>query len=202
MARKPAPDTRACILDVASRLFYERGVHAVGLQQVIDEYGCGKNLLYREFPSKDELVVAWLEQCRKNWSDKITAITAPLADDPAGQLIAIVRAVADDVAEPGFRGCALRNTHAEFPDRDHPAHRVSVEYVKDIRSLLLDLAKRARAHDPETLADRIMLIIDGLLVNGAVLGRRGAAGAAVAFAEEVVRDATRGRTRTKAARPA
>jgi AcrR family transcriptional regulator len=190
MARAATPDARDCMLDVASRLFYDHGVHAVGLQQIIDEYGCGKNMLYREFPSKDELVVAWLERCRDDWAAKLEAITQPLADDPAAQLVAIVRSLADDVATPGFRGCALRNTHAEFPEPDHPAHQVSVEFVRDLRAHLRELAERAGARDPEVLADRIMLIIDGLLLNGSVLGRDGAAAESVTFAQEVVQAAT------------
>ena len=190
MARQPDPTARECILDVAAHLFYAEGVHAVGLQQVIDEYGCGKNLLYREFPSKDELVVAWLERCRHDWAARIDEITSAHADDPAGQLVAIVRAAADDVARPDFRGCALRNTHAEFPDRDHPAHRISVEHVADVRTRLHDLARRAGARDPDVLADRLLLILDGIVSNGAVLGASGAAAAAVDLAEELVRDAT------------
>jgi hypothetical protein len=90
---------------------------------------------------------------------------------------------------PEFRGCSLRNTHAEFPDPEHPAHQVAVEFVRELRARLRTLAKRAGAPDPRTLADRILLILDGLLVNGAVLGNRGAARAAVSFAEEAVRNA-------------
>jgi AcrR family transcriptional regulator len=203
MARKPAPGARDCILDVAGRLFYEQGVHAVGLQQVIDEYGCGKNLLYREFPSKDDLVVAWLERSRQEWDAKLERITAGLEDDPAAQLVAIIRAAADDVAAPGFRGCSLRNTYAEFPDRDHPAHQIGLTYVNDLRAHLHDLAEQAGARDPDVLADRLMLVLDGLLLNGAVLGADGATGAAVGLAEELVRDAIpRRRTRATRRKPA
>src|ERR1041384_3333572 len=86
MARNPDPGTRDRILDVATRLFAKHGVHAVGLQQIIDESGCGKNPLYREFGNKDELVVAFLERCREDWS----AIVDEAADttDPAQRLIA------------------------------------------------------------------------------------------------------------------
>jgi AcrR family transcriptional regulator len=188
--RKPAPGTRGRILDNAARLFYEHGVHAVGLQQVIDECNCGKNLLYREFDSKDDLVVAWLERCRDEWRATTKEVTEPLAGDPAAQLVAIVQSAADQLACPGYRGCALRNTHAEFPDPGHPAHRVSVEHLEEMRALLRELAVRTGARDPEALADRILLIIDGLASNGAVLGREGAAAEAVRFAEDVVAAAT------------
>ncbi len=120
----------------------------------------------------------------------MAAITAPYADDPAAQLVAIIRAAAEDVAQPDFRGCALRNTHAEFPDHDHPAHRISVRYVDGLRTLFRDLAARAGARQPDVLADRLLLILDGLLANGAVLGTTGAAAAAVDFAEELVGQAT------------
>jgi AcrR family transcriptional regulator len=189
MARTPAPGTRDCILDTAGKLFYEHGVHAVGLQQVIDEYGCGKNLLYREFPSKDALVVAWLERCRDESEAKLDEATRELDGDPASQLVAIVRTAAESVGEAGFRGCALRNSYAEFPDRDHPAHQTSLEYLKGVRARLYKLAKQAGAPDPDALADRLMLIIDGVTTNGSVFGTRGAVRSAVAFADDVVRAA-------------
>jgi len=201
MARTPTPGARERILETAGRLFYEHGVHRVGLQQVIDEYGCGKNLLYREFPSKDDLVVAWLEQCHAEWEGRIEAATELLDGDPAAQLVAIVADAADTVARPEFHGCAMRNTRAEFPDPDHPAHRVSEERLATVRARLRDLAEQARAQDPDALADRLMLIIDGINTGGARADGKGSAAAAVDFAEEVVRAATpRRRTRRPLAR--
>jgi AcrR family transcriptional regulator len=187
MARKPAPDAREHILESATRLFQEHGTRAVGTQQIIDDCGCGKNLLYREFASKDDLVVAYLERCQLEWTAIMEEATRPYADDPARQLVAIVRAVARQVTASEFRGCPFRTTHAQFPDQDHPAHQVSVRHVENLRTQLHGLARRARARDPLTLADRIMLIIDGLYLSGAMLGPNGPATAAVAFAEELVR---------------
>ena len=190
MARKPAPGTRDHILDNAGRLFRKHGVRAVGMQQIIDECGCGKNLLYREFASKDELVAAYLQRCQQDWTAIMEAATRPHAGDPAGQLLAMVRAVGRQIAAPDFRSCPFRATHAEFPDADHPAHRLSVEHAKNIRRQLRRLAKQAGARDPQALADRLMLIIDGLYINGAMLGPKGAATAAVGLAEELVSAAT------------
>jgi len=200
MARKPAPGTHDRILDIAERLFYEHGVRAVGLQQVIDECGCGKNLLYREFASKDDLVVAYLERRGRDWTAMVDEATRPLAGDPAGQLVAIVRAAAAQVAAAGYRGCPFHNTHAEFPDAAHPAHQVSVAHRAEVRERLHGLAEQAGARDPGTLADRILLIIDGMYTTGAVLGGHAAATAAVEFAEEVVHAATRPPLATATAR--
>lgn len=191
MARQPAPDTRDRLVATAARLFNDNGVHAVGLQQVVDECGCGKNLLYREFASKDDLVVAWLERCGHDWTARIDAVTRPLADDPAAQIVAIVRATAEDAVAAGYRGCPMRNTHREFPDPEHPAHREAVDHLNMVRDRLVDLAVRAGARDPANLADRVTLIIDGLVTNGAILGPTGAAPAAVELADELVRAATR-----------
>jgi AcrR family transcriptional regulator len=190
MARTPAPGTRDRLLDTAARLFYDHGVHAVGLQQVIDECGCGKNLLYREFASKDDLIVAYLERNQGDWADRVERAIGPLAGDPAGQLVAIVRVAAEQVAAPGYRGCPFLNIHAEFPDATHPAHRLAVANYNAKRAQLRVLAERAAARDPAALTDRLMLILDGLYATGAILGGDSAT-AAVAFAEEIVRAATR-----------
>jgi len=187
--RKRNPEVREQILDVASRLFDGHGVHAVGMQQIIDDFGCGKAMLYREFPTKDDLVVAYLERYTRTFDQVLELVADQLPGDPAGQLVAIISWTAEQAMAPDYRGCPAHNTHAEFPDEDHPAHAVSVAYYDRVHGGLVDLAKQAGAADPRGLADRLTLIIDGLSASGAVRGREGAAPAAVAFAEEVIRHA-------------
>jgi AcrR family transcriptional regulator len=190
MARKPAPGTRDRILDTATRLFYDHGVHAVGQQQLIEECGCGKNLLYREFASKDELVVAYLDRKARESEAIVAAAMAPYADDPAARTLAIVRSVAAQIATPGYRGCPFLNVHAEFPDPDHPVNRAAVAHRHTNLERFRQLAEQAGASNPAVLADRIMLIVDGMYANGAMQGGEATMAAAVAFAEEVVRAAT------------
>jgi AcrR family transcriptional regulator len=191
MARQPAAGVRAHILDTAAGLFDTHGIRAVGMQQIIDTYGCGKNLLYREFPSKDELVVAYLERCRQDSIKTVEKAIEPLAGDPGGQLVAIIRANAEKASCSGARGCPLRSTYAEFPDPDHPAHRVAAEHFADLRAQLQEIAEQTAATDPTALANRIMLILDGAHTNAATFGPAGATSAAVDFAEEVVASALR-----------
>jgi len=186
MARQPAAGVRDHILDTAAKLFDAHGIHAVGLHQIIETYGCGKNLLYREFASKDELIVAYLRRCQQDWHRTVEDAIGPHDDDPAAALVSLVRAVTDKSICSGNRGCPLRNTYAEFPDPAHPAHVVAADHFKDVRALLHSLAAQTNAANPAMLADRVMLIIDGVYANGATLGPDGAAPAAVTFAEEIV----------------
>lgn len=187
MARRPAPDTRDRILDAATPLFREQGARAVGLQQIIDACGCGKNVLYREFASKDELVAAYLERCQAEWNAIMDAAIAAHDDAPDRQLVDMVQAAVEQVSAPGFRACPFRSTHAEFPDDRHPARKVAVDHVKNLRTRLRQLAGRAGARDPRTLADQLMLIIDGLYSSGPMLGSRGPATVAEALADDLVR---------------
>jgi AcrR family transcriptional regulator len=160
----------------------------VGLQQIIDECGCGKNLLYRNFASKDDLVVAYLRQCRSEWEAIINGAIEQAGTDPAAQLVAVVRAVAGQVGDPGYRGCPFLNTHGEFRDPAHPAHRVSVEHFEALRRQLHGIAAQGALPNPHDVAERFLLIIYGLYATGAVLGAADTAASAVALAEQAAGD--------------
>jgi AcrR family transcriptional regulator len=157
---------------VAAELFYLRGVRAVGLAEVIDRAGCGKNMLYRHFPGKSALVAAYLRQAR----DQRQAHPAPETGEP---LVALVAEVADWVRGSAYRGCAFRNYLAEFPDGDDEAAEVARAYISDTRAEVDDLV--AARKGPPLLADRIWLLIDSLY---STTGPDGAV--AVAWAEELV----------------
>ncbi|XVQ09710.1 TetR/AcrR family transcriptional regulator [Spirillospora sp. CA-255316] len=183
MPRQPSTSMRERILDAATDLFDRYGVHAVGLQRIIDEAGCGKQLLYREFGSKDDLVTAYLHRCEGGWE---RSLAAALATDgrPEEQLVELVRLVGDSV--PGPRGCPIRNTYAEFPDQGHPVHQAALEHFGTVREQLCELTRRTAAADPERLADRLLLIINGLFTTGSTLSRAENAQVAVELAKDVI----------------
>jgi AcrR family transcriptional regulator len=159
MARPPDPEGRDRILRTASRLFYSDGVRAVGMAQVIEAAGCGKNMLYRHFPSKADLAAAYLTATRTHRLREVTSALAA-SDDPRERLVALVAEVAERVRESGYRGCAFRNYLTEFPAADDAPARVARAYLRDTRTQVDDLAREAGL--PQATADRIWLLMDGL----------------------------------------
>ncbi|SEG81248.1 DNA-binding transcriptional regulator, AcrR family [Thermomonospora echinospora] len=174
---------RERILDAATDLFDRYGVHAVGMQRIIDEAGCGKQLLYREFGSKDELVTAYLHRCEGSW-ERSLAVALGASERPEEQLVELVRLVGAGV--PGPRGCPIRNTYAEFPEEGHPVHQAALEHFGAVREQLCELARRTTAVDPERLADRILLIINGLFTAGSALSTAENARVAVELVRDVI----------------
>ncbi|MGW4156106.1 TetR/AcrR family transcriptional regulator [Micromonospora chersina] len=175
MARTAAPGSRERILRTAGELFYRHGVRAVGMNQVIDAAGCGKNLLYTHFPSKDDLVAAYLRACRRERERAGEAATDGLPDDPATRLRALVAEIAATATGPDFRGCAFRLYLAEFPGGAGEPGRVARDYLRDTRAEIDALVARLDVADPGRLADRIWLIVEGLYGSA---GRPDAAAAA------------------------
>jgi AcrR family transcriptional regulator len=170
--RKPA---RQRILETASEMFYRDGVRAVGIDAIIARSGVAKMSLYRNFPSKDALVTAWLEDRNaffwRRWDDA----EASGAGQPRAQLEAVLDMIAATAAHPKWRGCPFLNTGTEFPEPDHPARAVILANKHAVRERLQTLAAAANARDPELLAQHLQVLIDGAYAIGQSLGPDGPA---------------------------
>jgi AcrR family transcriptional regulator len=165
MPRSAAIDTRERILETAGRMFGDHGVHAVGVKQLVDAAGIGKNLFYREFFSKDDLVLSWLQHSDEQWWRLAETAMAPHAGDPARQALALVEFVCTAAAAPDYRGCVFYSASLEFRDRGHPAHREAAAHLERVRGRLCQLGAEAGAAVPETLAEELLLLIGGASVN-------------------------------------
>jgi AcrR family transcriptional regulator len=166
---------RQRILDTASGMFYRDGVRAVGIDAIIARSGVAKMSLYRNFPSKDALVAAWLEDRNAFFWRRWDHSEASRAGDPRGQLEAILDMVAATVSRPRWRGCPFLNTGTEFPAPAHPAHAVILAHKRAVRTRLRTLAAAAAARDPDLLAQQLQLLIDGAYAIGQSLGPDGPA---------------------------
>jgi len=168
MARIPAPDSRERILRAAARLFYAHGVRAVGTDRVVAAAGTGKKLLYQHFPTKDDLVAAYLDLAR----ERRTAATRHALDaagaDPGDQLVAVVAEVGELLRDPRFRGCAFRNYLVEHPEPPAgAAHAVAREYLAESRAVVDELAARLGVPEPASVADQLWMLVDALYLKAA-----------------------------------
>ena len=160
MARTADPTGRDRILSTATALFYTHGVRAVGMAQVIEAAGCGKNMLYRHFPSKAALAAAYLARVRAQRDRSAQAALDGAWNDPASRLVALVAEVAAWTRRRDYRGCAFRNYLTEFPAGDDEPARVARDYLRDTRHQIDTLV--AALGSPPLLADRLWLLIDAL----------------------------------------
>jgi AcrR family transcriptional regulator len=164
------PEVRDRILDTASKLFYERGVRAVGVDLVVLEAAVAKTSLYRYFPTKDDLIVAFLEREDLEFWAQWDGVAMKFPDDPAGELDAHMRWIGERLARSNYRGCPQINVAAEFAEQDHPARQVSQRHMQALRARLLDIAKRLNVPRPKQLAAQLAVLVNGAFVSSGLLG--------------------------------
>lgn len=163
------PRVRDRILETAGELFYARGIHCVGVDSIASEAGTNKMSLYRNFPSKEELVAEYLrEQEREYWA-VWDATVEPFEGDPRRQLEALfdgflarAKLEHDEVEDCKVRrGCALGNAAVEIPPEDDNLRSIVLTYKSELRRRLRKLSKEAGASEPDTLGDALMLLLEG-----------------------------------------
>ncbi|WP_042392960.1 TetR/AcrR family transcriptional regulator [Streptacidiphilus carbonis] len=183
-----ATSARERLLNAATELFYEEGVHTVGIDRVIERAGVAKATLYNTFGSKDALIRAYLADRHESRRSRITA-KVEQQTDPRLRLLAVFDALGDSIAAPNYRGCAFVNASAEA-SRDSSIQQVSTEYRGWVRGLFADLARAAGAADAELLARRLMLLYDGASIAARMDGDPDAAGLARSTAADLLDAAT------------
>ena len=150
---------RERLLAAANELFYNEGVHTVGIDRIIEHAGVAKASLYNTFGSKDELVRAYLQARQASVAQRITQ-AVDRYDTPRERLLAVFEGQRELFAQPDYRGCAFARASAE----SHPGDLVEQAtegYRRWVRVLLTELAARAGVPEPEVLARQLHLLYDG-----------------------------------------
>ncbi|OLF13390.1 TetR/AcrR family transcriptional regulator [Actinophytocola xanthii] len=158
-------ETRA--LDAAEDLFYRRGVHAVGMADIRDAAGVSLKRLYQLFPSKEQLVTAFLR--RRDGSLRASlAAHVDRRQDPDQRILAVFDWLRKWFAEPSYRGCAWVNLFGEL-GATSPAVAEEARLHKDaMLGYLRELA--AAAGRPTELADQLLLLVEGAITMAAITG--------------------------------
>src|SRR4051794_12081995 len=163
MPRREDPTARGRILEAASRLFYERGVNGVGLAEVVTVAGTGRNVLYRHFPGKDELVLSYLQRFAERIDATVEARVEKLPPDQA--IAAVARHVGELVCQPGYRGCPFRNYLRETRDVEGPAGQFALDRVRRLRREIKDLVVDHGVPNSEVVSTRIWLVLEGMYAS-------------------------------------
>ncbi|BCG64071.1 MAG: hypothetical protein methR_P1837 [Methyloprofundus sp.] len=158
-------DLHEQILLAASELFYSKGIRATGVDAIAKAAKTTKMTLYRYFPSKDALIVAFLRQRDANFRTWFVNQVESNADNPKDRLVVLFDVIYEWMDNPEFRGCAFINASAEFPAEGNPVHQVSAEFYDKFRGYVADLATQCGAKDPGSLAFQLSLLVEGAIVS-------------------------------------
>ncbi|WND40166.1 TetR/AcrR family transcriptional regulator [Streptomyces sp. BB1-1-1] len=154
-------------LDAAERLFYGRGVQAVGMDDVRGDSGVSLKRLYQLFPAKEQLVVAYLERRDVRWRERLAA-HVDRYEEPGARILAVFDWLGQWFAEPDFRGCAWINAYGELGATSAPvADRVRA-HKGAFREFLDGLA--AGAGLPAAVGGQLFLLAEGAMVTAGVTG--------------------------------
>ncbi|MBO9578830.1 MAG: TetR/AcrR family transcriptional regulator [Microbacteriaceae bacterium] len=169
MAKRTAPDgtsiPRERLLQTASGLFYQEGIHAVGVDRIVDEAGVTRATFYRHFPSKEDLVEAYIDGEDAGIRGALAGAEAAI-EDPKQLVEAVIEGLADDVARHHTRGCPFINAAAEYPDAASGVRRAVQEHRTWFRAELERLLAAAGSSDPEGAAAELVLLRDAAMVGG------------------------------------
>jgi AcrR family transcriptional regulator len=183
LSGEQAPSARQRILDTAYELFSRRGLRAVGVDEVISRAGVAKATLYRHFPSKDDLVLAFLEQREQLWTREfVEAGVMQRGATAEERLLAIFDVFDDWFQRDDYEGCSFVNVLLETCDRNHPIGAASAQYLENIRTIVSTFATDAGLRDPEEFALSWHILMKGAIVQAAE-GDREAAQRARAMAQ-------------------
>jgi AcrR family transcriptional regulator len=158
------------LLSAAAELFYREGVRAVGVDAVVERAGVNKMSLYRQFSSKDDLVVAYLKRSDERFFQRFERSIEKHPGDAAKQLLQYFEDLAERASVKDYRGCPFVNVSAEFPDADHPARQCVTDNKTKLMARLTELAAQAGANDPAALANALALLIEGIYAASQTYG--------------------------------
>jgi AcrR family transcriptional regulator len=161
-------NARERILQTAYELFSRHGIRAVGVDTVVAESGVAKMTLYRHFPSKDDLVLAFLERREQQWTRGwVEADTARRSTTPEERLLAIFDIFDEWFHKRDFEGCSFINVLLEIEDPSHVVHNAAVENLATIRAFLRGVAEEVGVPDPDAFARQWHILMKGSIIAAA-----------------------------------
>lgn len=162
------------VLDAAEELFYERGVQAVGMDAIRAGSGVSLKRLYQCFPSKGQLVAAYLRRRDQRWRGKLADFVQQ-RPEPGERVVAVFEWLYEWFSEPGFRGCAFINSFGELGATSSEVTEIAQQHKDALKHYLTGLVSQLPVGNPAAVAEQVLLLIDGAIVSAAITGDANAA---------------------------
>ena len=149
----------------AYELFSREGVRAVGVDAVIAKAGTAKMTLYRNFPSKDDLILEFLRRREQLWTREwLEAESRRRGASPREQLLAIFDVFSEWFNRPDFEGCSFLTTMIEINDATHPVSQAAIGHLANIRDYIQGLAAEAGIRDTDSFARKWHILMKGSIM--------------------------------------
>jgi AcrR family transcriptional regulator len=161
----PSEPARERILNTAYDLFARRGIRDVGIDEIIERAGVAKATLYRHFPSKEALVLAFLERREQLWTHGfVEAGARDRGHTPEERLLAVFDVFDDWFRSDEFEACSFINVLLELGPR-HTVGKASIDYLENIRGVVRSLAEDAGLRDVESFARSWHILMKGSIIS-------------------------------------
>lgn len=188
-AEIPSPK-REHLLATARRLFYRNGYRVIGIDTLLAEAGVAKMTLYNHFSSKEELIVAVIEQQDQEVRAALASATIAAGRSPTRRLLAVFDWLKIWFESADFKGCAFIRALSEYPEPGHPIHQAAARHKQAVNAMLLKIVTEAGARHPAELADTLSLLVDGAILSAHTTGASTSAVAARVAATTLLKHAT------------
>ncbi|MEO8463412.1 MAG: TetR/AcrR family transcriptional regulator [Chloroflexota bacterium] len=162
--------TEQDVLATADRLFYASGIAGVGMDDVRDASGVSLRRLYSCYPSKRDLVTAWLQDRHRRWMDWFAEAVNQRISAGSDPLAAPFDVIEEWAASPDFRGCAFINAFAETTEINDEQRVIVAGHKRALIDYLKGLFDERRPDAPAWLPGALGVLIDGAIVQSTVLG--------------------------------
>jgi AcrR family transcriptional regulator len=160
-----AASARERIDQTAYELFSRHGIRAVGVDKIIARSGVAKMTLFRHYPTKEQLALAFLRRREELWTRAwLQGEVERRANDPRERLLAIFDVFDKWFHRADFEGCSFINVLLEIDERRNPVRAASVHHLEVIRGFLRNLARDAGIRDPEAFARQWHILMKGSIV--------------------------------------
>lgn len=156
-----AAEIKARIIGSATSLFEAKGINACPVDMIINDSGVARATMYRHFPSKDSLVIAFLRSKADAFYDWLNSGLGSQKGKPIDKLIYLCSLLQEWISTPNFKGLPFHIGTIEFPETDHPVNQFSTTLAKELQEYFTTFAQEAGAPDPVGLSQQIIMLFEG-----------------------------------------